>query len=164
MLESNLLMHVCRDHGFKNEGKFYRFLMDERHSGFTDPKETWHSLLPSLHDTPELEGEHLDRALSLKSDLTQKCPVEYLPPFLFDEHNCDWWDKARPIKWEDPEAVNKYDMVAVGAGAGGLVTAMGAKGVGAKVALIERSLMGGDCLNTGCVPSKAFLKSANQVY
>ena len=44
------------------------------------------------------------------------------------------------------------------------MTAIGAKGCGAKVALIERGLMGGDCLNTGCVPSKAFLKSANMVY
>lgn len=49
----------------------------------------------------------------------------------------------------------------IGGGAGGLVTAATAVGQGAKVALIEKNLLGGDCLNTGCVPSKAFLKCAN---
>ena len=48
----------------------------------------------------------------------------------------------------------------VGGGTAGLVTAIGAAGVGAKVALIERHLMGGDCLNTGCVPSKALIRSS----
>jgi len=52
-------------------------------------------------------------------------------------------------------------MLVIGGGAGGLVTAAGAAGVGAKVGLIERQFLGGDCLNTGCVPSKAFLKCAN---
>lgn len=52
-------------------------------------------------------------------------------------------------------------MLVIGAGAGGLVTAAGAKGVGAKVGIIERKFMGGDCLNFGCVPSKAFLAAAN---
>jgi len=55
-------------------------------------------------------------------------------------------------------------MVAIGGGAGGLVTTIAATVTGAKCALIERGLMGGDCLNTGCVPSKAFLKSANVVH
>ena len=49
----------------------------------------------------------------------------------------------------------------IGGGAGGLVTAASAVSYGAKVALIEKNLLGGDCLNTGCVPSKAFLKCAN---
>jgi pyruvate/2-oxoglutarate dehydrogenase complex dihydrolipoamide dehydrogenase (E3) component len=52
-------------------------------------------------------------------------------------------------------------LVVIGGGAGGLVTAATAVGLGAKVALIEKNLLGGDCLNTGCVPSKAFLKCAN---
>jgi pyruvate/2-oxoglutarate dehydrogenase complex dihydrolipoamide dehydrogenase (E3) component len=51
-------------------------------------------------------------------------------------------------------------MLVIGAGAGGLVTAAGSAGLGAKVAIIERAFMGGDCLNTGCVPSKAMLQSA----
>ena len=52
-------------------------------------------------------------------------------------------------------------MLVIGAGAGGLVTAAGSKGVGAKVAIIEKKFMGGDCLNFGCVPSKAFISAAN---
>ena len=52
----------------------------------------------------------------------------------------------------------------IGGGAGGLVTAAGASGAGAKVCLIERNFLGGDCLNTGCVPSKAFLKCANVIH
>ena len=48
----------------------------------------------------------------------------------------------------------------VGAGTAGLVTAAGAAGLGAKVALVERHLMGGDCLNIGCVPSKALIRAA----
>lgn len=55
-------------------------------------------------------------------------------------------------------------MVAIGAGAGGLITALGSAGSGAKCALIERNMMGGDCLNNGCVPSKAFIAAANVAY
>ena len=53
-----------------------------------------------------------------------------------------------------------YNLVVIGAGSGGLVTAYIAAAINAKVALIERHKMGGDCLNTGCVPSKALIKSA----
>ncbi len=53
-----------------------------------------------------------------------------------------------------------YNMVVIGAGSGGLVAAYIAAAVKAKVALIEKHKMGGDCLNTGCVPSKALLRSA----
>ena len=48
----------------------------------------------------------------------------------------------------------------LGAGTAGLVAAAGAAGLGAKVALVERHWMGGDCLNVGCVPSKAILRAA----
>lgn len=52
-------------------------------------------------------------------------------------------------------------MLVIGAGAGGLVTAAQSRFCGAKVAIIERKFMGGDCLNFGCVPSKAFIACAN---
>jgi pyruvate/2-oxoglutarate dehydrogenase complex dihydrolipoamide dehydrogenase (E3) component len=52
----------------------------------------------------------------------------------------------------------------IGAGTAGLVAAAGAAGLGARVALIERGLMGGDCLNFGCVPSKAVIRSARAAY
>lgn len=57
-----------------------------------------------------------------------------------------------------------YDMIAIGGGSAGLVTAYISAAVKAKVALIEKHKMGGDCLNTGCVPSKAILKAAKHVY
>jgi len=56
--------------------------------------------------------------------------------------------------------MEKYNIVVIGAGSGGLVVAAGATGLGARVALAEKHRMGGDCLNTGCVPSKALLATA----
>jgi pyruvate/2-oxoglutarate dehydrogenase complex dihydrolipoamide dehydrogenase (E3) component len=56
-----------------------------------------------------------------------------------------------------------YNVVAIGAGTAGLVTAAGTAGLGGRVALIERNLMGGDCLNFGCVPSKALISSARLI-
>ena len=53
-----------------------------------------------------------------------------------------------------------FDIVAIGGGTAGLVTAAGSAGLGASVALIERDRLGGDCLWTGCVPSKALISSA----
>ena len=56
-----------------------------------------------------------------------------------------------------------YDFIVIGAGSAGLSVASGAAGMGAKVLLIEKNKMGGDCLNTGCVPSKAFLKFSHNI-
>jgi pyruvate/2-oxoglutarate dehydrogenase complex dihydrolipoamide dehydrogenase (E3) component len=56
-----------------------------------------------------------------------------------------------------------YNVVVVGAGTAGLITAAGTAGLGGRVALIERNLMGGDCLNFGCVPSKALISSARLI-
>ena len=56
-----------------------------------------------------------------------------------------------------------YDIVIIGAGSGGLVVASGASQLGAKVALVEKHKMGGECLNTGCVPSKTLIHSAKVV-
>jgi dihydrolipoamide dehydrogenase len=64
--------------------------------------------------------------------------------------------------WNKPEKFD-YNLVAIGAGSGGLVSAYIAAAVKAKVALIEKDKMGGDCLNTGCVPSKALIRSAKMV-
>ena len=56
--------------------------------------------------------------------------------------------------------MERYNLIVVGAGSGGLTVAAGAALLGAKVALLERARMGGDCLNYGCVPSKALLRVA----
>ena len=67
---------------------------------------------------------------------------------------------VHPPGWVNPEPQGRYNLVVVGAGTAGLVTAAGAAGLGARVALVERRLMGGDCLNVGCVPSKALIRAA----
>lgn len=67
---------------------------------------------------------------------------------------------VRPPGWVDPVPAPRYHLVVVGGGTAGLVCAAGAAGLGARVALVERELLGGDCLNAGCVPSKALLRSA----
>lgn len=59
--------------------------------------------------------------------------------------------------------MERFNVVVIGAGSGGLVVAAGAAGLGARVALVEKHRMGGDCLNTGCVPSKALLAAAKAV-
>ena len=77
-----------------------------------------------------------------------------------DEHNLRLEANVHPPDWVQPTPAGRYNLVVIGAGTAGLVTAAGAAGLGAKVALVERSLMGGDCLNVGCVPSKALISSA----
>src|SRR5947209_9392778 len=67
---------------------------------------------------------------------------------------------VRPRDWVNPKPAVRYNLVVIGAGTAGLVTAAGAAGLGAKVALVERELLGGDCLNVGCVPSKALIRAA----
>src|SRR5262249_22608484 len=65
-----------------------------------------------------------------------------------------------PPEWQNPDPAPRYNLVVIGAGTAGLVTAAGAAGLGAKVALIERHLLGGDCLNVGCIPSKCVIRSS----
>jgi pyruvate/2-oxoglutarate dehydrogenase complex dihydrolipoamide dehydrogenase (E3) component len=67
---------------------------------------------------------------------------------------------VHPSDWLNPEPASRYNLVVIGAGTAGLVSAAGAAGLGAKVALVERHLLGGDCLNYGCVPSKAIIRSS----
>lgn len=81
-----------------------------------------------------------------------------------DEFNQQLVNQVHPPDWINPQPDGRYNLVVIGAGTAGLVTAAGAAGLGAKVALIERHLMGGDCLNTGCVPSKAIIRSARAMH
>lgn len=76
-----------------------------------------------------------------------------------DEYNRRLVAHVHPPGWRNPEPSGRYNLVVVGAGTAGLVAAAGAAGLGAKVALVERHLMGGDCLNVGCVPSKALIRA-----
>jgi pyruvate/2-oxoglutarate dehydrogenase complex dihydrolipoamide dehydrogenase (E3) component len=78
----------------------------------------------------------------------------------FDRFNQELVANVHPAGWVNPEPRGRYHLVVIGAGTAGLVTASIAAGLGARVALIERYLMGGDCLNVGCVPSKGMISAA----
>jgi pyruvate/2-oxoglutarate dehydrogenase complex dihydrolipoamide dehydrogenase (E3) component len=67
---------------------------------------------------------------------------------------------VHPPDWRNPPPAKRYHLAVVGAGSAGLVCAAAAAALGARVALIERNLMGGECLNFGCVPSKTLLRAA----
>src|SRR5262245_46559638 len=77
-----------------------------------------------------------------------------------DEHNQRLLAHVHPEDWRNPEPKKRYDLVVIGGGTAGLVSAAGAAGLGARVALVERHLLGGDCLNSGCVPSKALIAAS----
>jgi len=84
------------------------------------------------------------------------------PPIIspWDIHNQELAALVHPPDWINPKPASAYNLVVIGAGTAGLVCAAGAAELGAKVALIERNLMGGDCLNVGCVPSKALISAS----
>jgi len=81
-----------------------------------------------------------------------------LPPF--DDANATLVERVAPAGWTNPTPRDRYHLVVVGGGTAGLVSAAIAAGLGARVALVERHMFGGDCLNFGCVPSKAVISAA----
>lgn len=83
---------------------------------------------------------------------------------LFAKYLISFLKKQKVYKgFKKPKSFD-YNMIAIGGGSAGLVTSYISAAVKAKVALIEKNKMGGDCLNTGCVPSKALIKSAKIVH
>ncbi len=90
--------------------------------------------------------------------MTTSKPVPSIAPN--DSHNQRLIANVHPRDWVNPEPARRYNLVVIGAGTAGLICAAASAGLGAKVALVERELMGGDCLNVGCVPSKAIIRSA----
>jgi pyruvate/2-oxoglutarate dehydrogenase complex dihydrolipoamide dehydrogenase (E3) component len=81
-----------------------------------------------------------------------------------DEHDRRLIENCHPPRWVNPVPAAKYNLVVIGGGTAGLVSAAGAAGLGAKVALIEHNLLGGDCLNVGCVPSKGMIRAARAAH
>jgi len=77
-----------------------------------------------------------------------------------DDFNQELVANVHPADWVNPEPTGRYNIVVIGAGTAGLITAVIAASLGAKVALIEKHLMGGDRLNVGCVPSKGVIRAA----
>eukprot|EP00475_Leptophrys_vorax_P023452 TRINITY_DN32090_c0_g1_i1.p1 TRINITY_DN32090_c0_g1~~TRINITY_DN32090_c0_g1_i1.p1 ORF type:complete len:655 (-),score=175.08 TRINITY_DN32090_c0_g1_i1:72-1982(-) len=146
MVKFHLLHHVVRDHDFENTNElWYRFSIHEKHGG--------------------AERDEAGRVLTWKStEQNEMRAKEQLELWPLDKANCSLLDSTHPVKWKNPEPEATYNLVVIGAGCGGLVAAASAAGAGAKVALIEKNLMGGDCLNVGCVPSKALIRCARAAY
>lgn len=71
---------------------------------------------------------------------------------------------VRPRGWVNPHPSGRYNLVVIGGGTAGLVCAAGAAALGARVALIERGALGGDCLNVGCVPSKGVIRASRAAF
>ena len=96
-----------------------------------------------------------------RSDLAAVAADADAPAMLpRDEHDRRLVANVHPADWTNPAPAARYHLVVLGAGTGGLVTAAIGAALGARVALVERHLMGGDCLNVGCVPSKAIIRAA----
>lgn len=81
-----------------------------------------------------------------------------------DPHDAALIENCHPPRWTNPTPAGKYNLVVLGSGTAGLVSAMGAAGLGARVAIVERALTGGDCLNVGCVPSKGVIRAGRAAY
>lgn len=167
MLNSGIFHHVQRAHAFKNDVLFYRFSSDEDHGGLPDEvpdgsSVKWSDFLATLTPAGPTEGDLQPSVPEPDADLGNMAQVDLdrIGVTPLDAHNARLLDNVHPKKWQDPEPKHSYNLVVIGAGAGGLVSAAGAAGVGARVALVESHLLGGDCLNVGCVPSKALLRCA----
>ena len=166
MLNAGVFHHVLDAHPFENANLFYRFVADEDHGTVARKLDgsavSWADFMAPLTSAedqiltlqPAIPERDPDLAMFAQVDL-EACGVSPL-----DEHNTKFLDFLHPKAWVDPKPKPSYNLVVIGAGAGGLVSAAGAAGVGARVALIEAHLLGGDCLTVGCVPSKALLRCA----
>mmetsp|Transcript_1716 Transcript_1716/g.3779 ORF Transcript_1716/g.3779 Transcript_1716/m.3779 type:complete len:697 (-) Transcript_1716:67-2157(-) len=165
MTELSLFEHVTRDHPFADDHLFYHFIDrgDVSINPVTKEKFQWSDYLdPSSSTSYSSGGMSLQPTLPVPN-------MEYVSPndvhvashiWPLDDHNLQLLDHVHPTGWKDPTSQNKYDLVVIGGGPAGLVTAAGAAGVGARVALIEANFLGGDCLNMGCVPSKSLIHAA----
>eukprot|EP00535_Pseudo-nitzschia_heimii_P009655 CAMPEP_0197192024 /NCGR_PEP_ID=MMETSP1423-20130617/24416_1 /TAXON_ID=476441 /ORGANISM="Pseudo-nitzschia heimii, Strain UNC1101" /LENGTH=683 /DNA_ID=CAMNT_0042644833 /DNA_START=50 /DNA_END=2102 /DNA_ORIENTATION=- len=170
--DMGIFEHVVRDHGFEDEYLFYRILGENERGAYaidekTGQKIKWSKFLGGQsvsgdnHSPWQPNFPKPDFASLNPKDVHVASHV-----WPMDSSNTTLLDNVHPPDWNDPKA-NKadgsstYDMIAIGAGVGGLITTASAAAVGAKVALIEANLMGGDCLNVGCVPSKSIIHSAN---
>uniref|UniRef100_A0A7S1TCV4 DEP domain-containing protein n=1 Tax=Compsopogon caeruleus TaxID=31354 RepID=A0A7S1TCV4_9RHOD len=165
MIHAGVFHHVLREHSFKNENLFYRFAEHEDHGGVDVSKGlvSWGDLIfPSFSGGHESFQPDVERDLDGSTADHKLTVARAVQPL--DKYNLELLDKVHPATWKDPVAKSKYHLVVIGAGAGGLVSAAGAAGVGAKVALIEAHLLGGDCLNVGCVPSKTLITSAKAAW
>lgn len=165
LLEAGVFRHVLSEHPFRNAFLFYRFASDADH-GETARKVdgsavSWADFLAPFTDGKDdagLQPRIPERDPDLGGYAQDELDAIGVSPL--DEHNVKLLDHVHPRAWVDPTPKPRYNLVVIGAGSGGLVSAAAAAGVGGQVALVESHLLGGDCLNVGCVPSKALLRCA----
>ena len=162
----NMFEHVYRDHGFEDEHLFYR-MIDEKERGApavdesTGQQVKWSNFLGGKSESSDGSSPAWQPSFP-KPDFAVLDPKDVhavSQVWPLDAHNTKLLDHVHPPSWNDPapnkaDGSSSYDLIAVGGGAGGLVSSASAAGVGARVAIIEENLLGGDCLNVGCVPSK----------
>eukprot|EP01130_Rhizamoeba_saxonica_P007041 TRINITY_DN2820_c0_g1_i2.p1 TRINITY_DN2820_c0_g1~~TRINITY_DN2820_c0_g1_i2.p1 ORF type:complete len:553 (-),score=142.32 TRINITY_DN2820_c0_g1_i2:442-2100(-) len=162
LLSRGLMSHVTGDHAFKNEDLFYRFAPGpEIDSARSRNVKSWTN--KALEVIGGFDGEDILQPEFLELDEEMMVAADELEVSPLDKWNLQLLDNVHPSNWENPDPLH-YNIVAIGAGAGGLITAAASAGVGARAALIEKHLLGGDCLNVGCVPSKALIKCAEEIH
>jgi hypothetical protein len=157
---------------FSNSNSYYRFSDEDiahvAPSPEQDTKEDsafWQHYAKHIFGKPDDAGENLLPELPWEDKQLHEGMEEIatsIPPI--DEWNVKLLGNVHPVPWDNPPVKPMYNLVVIGGGAAGLVSAIGSAGVGAKVALIEGHLLGGDCTNFGCVPSKALIKSASVIH
>jgi len=94
--------------------------------------------------------------------MTQAVAEQGARPLILpdDEHNRELLRHAHPTDWVNPAPTGRYHLVVIGSGTAGLTAAASCATIGGRAALIERHLTGGDCLVSGCVPSKGIISAA----
>jgi pyruvate/2-oxoglutarate dehydrogenase complex dihydrolipoamide dehydrogenase (E3) component len=117
-------------------------------------------LMGPLSGIPDLTA-HIPAFQGGKVAIPTAPAAKFLPA---DEHNQLLENNVRPANYINPEPDEAYDLVVIGAGVAGLITVIVAAWLGKKCALVEQHGMGGDCLNTGCVPSKALIACARAAH
>jgi len=166
----HLFEHVTRDHQFSDKTLFYRFMEGDERGSMNFDETTGKAIEWTNFFGPV--GRDGDQILQPKFDQEKLAAIDPKDHHVIskvwpmDELNTALLNNVHPPDWQDPKATESdmYDVVVIGAGVGGLITAGSSAGVGGKVAMIEAHMLGGDCLNTGCVPSKAFIHSANMAH
>ena len=117
--------------------------------------------MTTVQTTPDIQEQTNGRVNGqVNGQVNGDYPVTLHP---MDEHNREMLGNAHPGGWQNPQPSGKYNLVVIGSGTAGIISAVGAAGLGAKVALIERELLGGDCLVAGCVPSKSIIRPAKVI-
>jgi pyruvate/2-oxoglutarate dehydrogenase complex dihydrolipoamide dehydrogenase (E3) component len=168
LLDAGVFHHVLKEHPFKNEALFYRFAADEDHGVVATMSDgsavSWTDFLaPLTGRTSDDDPLSLQPAIPERDSQLgefEQDALETVGVSPLDAHNTALLDRVHPKRWVNPSPKAIYNLVVIGAGSGGLVTSAGAAGLGARVALVESHLLGGDCLNVGCVPSKALIRCA----